>query len=146
MVHLKVIKTTDDPWCLLIQDDPVRPEIAIEDRIGDFAEILVSIGEQDEPRAVVCIRYCGSIPGSVEDLMVDTGGNVAAVFYSIWSYSSGAGSEMIALARRYVESTRPQIGEFVTLSPRTEMARRFHLKNGAQIYRENQGTVNFRYP
>jgi hypothetical protein len=33
----------------------------------------------------------------------------------------------------------------VTLSPKTEMARRFHLKNGAGVYRENSTTVNYIY-
>jgi hypothetical protein len=33
----------------------------------------------------------------------------------------------------------------VTLSPKTDMARRFHLKNGAAVYRENLETVNYLY-
>jgi hypothetical protein len=33
----------------------------------------------------------------------------------------------------------------VTLSPKTEMARRFHLKNGAIIFRENIETINYEY-
>jgi predicted Zn-dependent protease len=31
------------------------------------------------------------------------------------------------------------------LGPQTEMARRFHLKNGAQVFRENAETVNYEY-
>ena len=34
---------------------------------------------------------------------------------------------------------------FVTLSPKTELAKRFHLKNGAIVYRENDETVNYEY-
>jgi hypothetical protein len=33
----------------------------------------------------------------------------------------------------------------VTLSPKTEMARRFHHKNGATTYRENADSVNYQY-
>jgi hypothetical protein len=33
----------------------------------------------------------------------------------------------------------------VTLSPKTEMARRFHLKNGASELRENSNTINYIY-
>jgi hypothetical protein len=33
----------------------------------------------------------------------------------------------------------------VTLSPKTEMARKFHLKNGAEVFRENPDTVNYLY-
>ena len=39
----------------------------------------------------------------------------------------------------------PSIKNFVTLSPKTEMARRFHLKNGARVMRENADTVNYEY-
>jgi len=34
---------------------------------------------------------------------------------------------------------------FVTLSPKTEMARRFHHKNGAVTYRENADSINYLY-
>jgi hypothetical protein len=39
----------------------------------------------------------------------------------------------------------PEIKRFVTLSPKTEMARRFHIKNGAVVFRENTDTVNYEY-
>ena len=39
----------------------------------------------------------------------------------------------------------PRIKRFVTLSPKTEMARRFHIKNGAVVFRENADTVNYEY-
>jgi hypothetical protein len=39
----------------------------------------------------------------------------------------------------------PEIDRFVTLSPKTEMAKRFHLKNGAVVLRENDTTVNYEY-
>mgnify|MGYP003349730749 CR=1 FL=1 len=39
----------------------------------------------------------------------------------------------------------PGVQTYVTLSPKTEMARRFHLKNGAGVYRENSDTVNYIY-
>jgi len=33
----------------------------------------------------------------------------------------------------------------VTLSPKTNLARRFHLKNGAIVFRENIDTTNYEY-
>jgi hypothetical protein len=39
----------------------------------------------------------------------------------------------------------PNVTRFVTLSPKTEMARRFHTKNGAITLRENEETVNYEY-
>jgi hypothetical protein len=33
----------------------------------------------------------------------------------------------------------------VTLSPKTEMARKFHTSNGAKTLKENDETVNYEY-
>jgi hypothetical protein len=33
----------------------------------------------------------------------------------------------------------------VTLSPKTEIAGKFYLKNGAEIFRENPDSVNYLY-
>jgi hypothetical protein len=69
-----------------------------------------------------------------------------AVFYTIWSYRPGAGRRLIIAARRWIEENRQDIKEFVTLSPPTEMARIFHLRNGAGVFRVNHDTVNYVYP
>lgn len=145
MYHIRTLGSVDDSWTLLLRDDPVRPEIEAEHRIHDNAEVLILVSEQDEPVAVVCVRYCSDVPRHVEGLLSDTGGSVA-VFYSIWSYSAGAGSRLIAQARAYIESTRPGVTKFVTLSPPTDMARRFHIKNGASLFRENTSSINYEYP
>ena len=68
-----------------------------------------------------------------------------AVFYTIWSYAPGAGRNLIFEAVDYIKTTYPSIRRFVTLSPKTEMAKRFHIKNGAITFRENQETVNYEY-
>ena len=68
-----------------------------------------------------------------------------AVFYTIWSYVAGAGRDLIVEAQKSIEQELPNIQTFVTLSPKTEMARRFHLRNGAGIYRENPDTINYIY-
>ena len=68
-----------------------------------------------------------------------------AVFYTIWSYKPGAGRKLISTARLWIGSNRANITKFVTLSPPTEMARVFHLKNGAEVFRINPDTVNYLY-
>jgi hypothetical protein len=68
-----------------------------------------------------------------------------AVFYTIWSYTAGAGRELIVKAQQSIREEFPGIDTYVTLSPKTEMARKFHLKNGAGIYRENSDSVNYIY-
>jgi hypothetical protein len=67
------------------------------------------------------------------------------VFYTIWSYAAGAGRSLITEAQQDIKSQKPEVETFVTLSPKTEMARRFHHKNGARTYRENADSVNYLY-
>jgi hypothetical protein len=68
-----------------------------------------------------------------------------AVFYTIWSYSPGAGQKLIKSAAEWLLKDYPNIKAIVTLSPQTEMAKRFHLKNGASIHRQNETSVNYQY-
>ena len=68
-----------------------------------------------------------------------------AVFYTIWSYRPGAGRTLIFDAVAHIKETRPEIRQYVTLSPQTEMERRFHNKNGAVTLRTNEDTENYEY-
>ncbi len=136
------IKDLQDPLIDLIKDDPVRPAIPTASRIHEHADIFVLKGPN--PLAVVCVAYLDSIPHSEHELGLH-GDNIAA-FYTIWSYQAGAGRELIAAARSWIRANRPQIKRFVTLSPKTEMARRFHHKNGAITLSDNADTVNYEYP
>jgi len=142
---LHIIRDCRDELVRLIQDDPVRPEIPLEQRVNDRSEIFVLKDDQGEPLAVTCVRFLSSIPETVEDLVKDSLDTNTAVFYTIWSYAQGAGRELITQAQDQIKDQYPEVDTFVTLSPKTEMARRFHLKNGAEIYRENAETVNYLY-
>ncbi len=68
-----------------------------------------------------------------------------AVFYTIWSYQKGAGRNLIVDASEWITANRPTIKNLVTLSPKTEMAERFHIRNGAVKWRENEDSVNYAY-
>ncbi len=68
-----------------------------------------------------------------------------AVFYTIWSYSPGAGATLLQEAAKWLKQEFHDIKAIVTLSPQTDMARKFHLKNGASVHRENQTSVNYKY-
>ena len=61
------------------------------------------------------------------------------------SYKSGKGAELLIQATKSIKEQYPSITKFVTLSPKTNIARRFHLKNGATVLRENAETVNYEY-
>jgi hypothetical protein len=128
----------------LIKDDPVRPEIPLTDRVNVNSRMYV-LKNGDKTEAVTCVKFLNSIPEAVEDMAGLVESATTAVFYTIWSYAAGAGRTLIQEAQKSIEAEFPGIDTYVTLSPKTEMARRFHLKNGAGVYRENSTTVNYIY-
>lgn len=145
---LHIIKTLSDPLLHLLNDDPVRPEIPLEFRISENSEIIVSKDELDTPTAVVCVQYRNSVPRSKQELVEyahTKDSDSVAVFYTIWSYRAGAGRMLINSARKHIETTRPTVRQLVTLSPKTEMARTFHLRNGASVLNDNADSVNYWY-
>jgi hypothetical protein len=141
---LYTITTISDDLAALIKDDPVRPEIPLTDRVNSNSRIYL-LKDGDRTLAVTCVKFLETIPSAVDDLISVIGQATTAVFYTIWSYTSGAGRELIVAAQRSIQSEFPEIQTYVTLSPKTEMARRFHLKNGARQLRENADTVNYIY-
>jgi hypothetical protein len=94
---------------------------------------------------VTCVKFLADIPSSVDELANLAVNSTTAVFYTIWSYGAGAGKRLIEEAQREIKQTDPEVNVFVTLSPKTEMARRFHHKNGATTFRENADSVNYMY-
>jgi len=68
-----------------------------------------------------------------------------AVFYTIWSYAPGAGATLLQQAAEWLKKDYANLKGIVTLSPQTPMARRFHMKNGARVRKENATTVNYEY-
>jgi hypothetical protein len=94
---------------------------------------------------VTCVKFLADIPRSVDELADTVINTNTAVFYTIWSYAAGAGRELIEQAQARIKEENPEVTTYVTLSPKTEMARKFHLKNGAEIYRENTDSVNYLY-
>ena len=139
---LDQITSITDPRTSIIKDDPVRPNIAIEHRINERAGIYLWT-EEGKILAAVCVSLCESVPDSeVSMLMPQEGLKTVAVAYTIWSYSAGAARKLIFAVR---DQLPPTIKKMVTLSPQTEMARRFHQSNGATLIRENADTWNFEY-
>ena len=94
---------------------------------------------------MVCVSLQNAVPAVVEDLGSTDTDVDTAIFYTIWSYAPGAGTELLLSAVDDIRRQYPEIKRFVTLSPKTEMARRFHIKNGAVVFRENTDTVNYEY-
>lgn len=143
-MELHRIRDIADPLVRLIKDDPVRPHIPLEQRINDAAEILI-LKAGEEVLAATCMQWLNDIPESEDDLINFKKDKNIAVFYTIWSYKPGAGQSLIKQAAEWLRQEYKDIGGIVTLSPQTELARRFHLKNGAKIRRQNNDSVNYEY-
>ena len=142
MLHTITIITED--LQTLILDDPVRPEIPLADRVNVNSRMYV-LKNGDQTQAVTCVKFLSAIPAAVEDMAVLVESATIAVFYTIWSYAAGTGRSLIRGTQQSIETEFPEIDTYVTLSPKTDMARRFHLNNGAQELRENSTTINYIY-
>lgn len=144
MLHF--ITSITDRLIEYIKDDPVRPEIPKESRV-EKNRFIAALTDDSNISSMVCISLHDFVPTSISELLhsVSSDSNNTAVFYTIWSYKAGSGAALIRQAVTKIQENHPNITTFVTLSPKTEMARRFHLKNGAIILRENEDSVNYKY-
>jgi len=128
-----------------IKDDPVRPEIPKDFRVSDGRVVAALTDEEHNPEAMVCVSFHDFVPENVEGLSKTSTVPTTAIFYTIWSYKSGKGKELLYQAVKGIQAQYPSVTRFVTLSPKTNIARRFHLKNGAIVLRENVDTTNYEY-
>ena len=143
-MELHHIREITDPLTRVVKDDPVRPHIPLEQRVNDAAEILC-LKAGDEILAATCMAWLNDIPADEADLQSMERTKDVAVFYTIWSYAPGAGASLLRQAAEWLLQEYKDIKAIVTLSPQTEMARRFHLKNGARVRRENPTSINYEY-
>lgn len=143
--------TYDGQAMSLLKEDPVRPHISKLDRVIKNREVLYLLSNSGKIDAIVCISINDKQAISEEDLYswryeekkdVE---NMFAHLYTVWSYSKGAGRDIAFAAIEYIKYTYPNVKRILTLSPKTEMAKKFHLKNGAIELQVNEDTVNFEY-
>lgn len=140
---LSLIKDSTNPLLEYIKDDPVRPDIPIEFRVSNNRFVAALIGEKLE--AMVCVSLHNFIPENIDDLSKNNDELDTAIFYTIWSYRTGAAGKLIFAVVEEIRKLYPTITRFVTLSPKTEMAHKFHTRNGARVFRENLDTINYEY-
>ena len=125
-----------------LDDDPVRPHITKEEKLSVGREVLVW-DVDGKPEAIVCVSFTDRVAISEEDLYNNyIGENKIAMLYSIWSYSPRAGRKLV---RALFNELSQDVHRIVTLSPKTELARRFHFSNGAVELQENDDTINYEY-
>jgi len=139
MMRIKQIHYGDEwPINLHWTEDPVRPELNREFRYTAGREVFTNGG------AIICIAYCRGVPSMVTHLNTMVGLD-HAVFYTVWSRNKGSGRVLVNDIWNYLLMTRPWIKRYVTLSPKTDMAYNFHIKNGATLLRENIESDNYEY-
>ena len=141
---IKYVTDQPDLWS---SSDPVRPELGVEFKTAKGRGVFGLLGEDGEWKAFLCYARVFLIPDCVEELEEFTreDGNIV-IPYTVWSHEKGAGrtiiNEVINLIRN---DASMNVDRVVTLSPKTEMARKFHLRNDATQFRMNRTTVNFEY-
>ena len=136
-------------------DDPVRPELDNDFRTG-YGRKIYGVEYKGEIHAVMCFAYTNKIPTSVEELekfstdaflqsaMRDQKIGQIAIAYTVWSTKKGGGKLIVKEVFKKIKKSN-HLNRLVTLSPLTEMATKFHLRNGAKLLQINETTQNFEY-
>ena len=139
-----------------VSEDPVRPELSLEFRQAYGRKIYGIKDEEGDIAAVMCFAFTHGIPKSVEEMdalskdaamqavhRAGVQGSVA-IAYTVWAKKKGGGKHMVNEVYKMIKDSN-HLNRLVTLSPLTEMARKFHLKNGAKEVQVNLTTQNFEY-
>ena len=136
--------------------DPVRPELSLEFRQAYGRKIYGIRDEEGDIAAVMCFAFTNGIPKSVEEMdamsrdaamqavhRAGVQGSIA-IAYTVWAKKKGGGKHMVNEVYKMIKESH-HIDRLITLSPLTDMARKFHLKNGAKEVQVNLTTQNFEY-
>ena len=145
---MKALVDVTDRTELWAESDPVRPELDVSFKTAPGRGVFGLKGNKREWGAFMCYARTSAVPCDVSELttMADVNGSVI-VPYTVWSHEKGAGRTIVNEVIEYVRSGQagPEVRRVVTLSPQTEMARKFHIRNDATEFRLNDATVNFEY-
>ncbi len=135
--------------------DPVRPELDNEFRTS-YGRKIYGVKYKNEIYAVMCFAFTNEIPKSVHELDLlsrdaflqsatrDQNVGKIAIAYTVWSNKKGGGKLIVKEVFKLIKKSN-HLNRLVTLSPLTEMARSFHLNNGAVEVQVNEETQNFEY-
>ena len=138
-----------------IDEDPVRPELDNVFR-RSYGRKIYGVKYKGEIYAVMCFAYTNQIPKNVEELdkfshdaflqsaQRDQNVGQIAIAYTVWSKKKGGGKLIVKEVYKMIKKSN-HLNRLVTLSPLTEMARKFHLRNGAVELQVNEETQNFEY-
>ena len=123
----------------LCGEDPVRKNIPYEWRVDSPKREIFHL----EEKAVLCVAHLNAIPITEEELMSFEWGQFS-IFYTVWSKEKGLGRQIIIDTWNLLKMQHTG-NRYITMSPKTEMAMKFHLRNGAILLQQNPTTNNFEY-
>ena len=136
-------------------EDPIRPQLDNKFRTS-YGRKIYGVEYKGEIHAVMCFAYTNEVPRSVEELdkfshdaflqsaMRDQNTGQIAIAYTVWSKKKGGGKLIVKEVFKKIKKSN-HLNRLVTLSPLTEMATKFHSKNGAKLLQVNEDTQNFEY-
>ena len=138
-----------------VNEDPVRPEL---DNIfrKSYGRKIYGVKYMGDIHAVMCFAYTNQIPTNIEELdkfshdaflqsaQRDQNVGKIAIAYTVWSKKKGGGKLIVKEVFKKIKVSN-HLNRLVTLSPLTEMATKFHIKNGAKLLQINETTQNFEY-
>ena len=136
-------------------EDPVRPELDNVFR-RSYGRKIYGVKYMGEIHAVMCFAYTNEIPKSVDELdkfshdaflqsaQRDQNVGQIAIAYTVWSKKKGGGKLIVKEVFKKIKKSN-HLNRLVTLSPLTDMASNFHLRNGAKLLQINETTQNFEY-
>ena len=136
-------------------EDPVRPELDNVFR-RSYGRKIYGVKYGGEIHAVMCFAYTNQIPRNVEELdkfshdaflqsaQRDQNVGQIAIAYTVWSKKKGGGKLIVKEVFKKIKKSN-HLNRLITLSPLTDMAFKFHSKNGAKLIQVNESTQNFEY-
>ena len=137
------------------EEDPVRPELDNVFR-RSYGRKIYGVKYGGEIHAVMCFAYTNQIPKNVDELnklshdaylqsaQRDQNIGQIAIAYTVWSKKKGGGKLIVKEVFKKIKRSN-HLNRLVTLSPLTEMATKFHTRNGAKLLQINEDTQNFEY-
>ena len=137
------------------KEDPVRPELDNDFRTS-YGRKIYGVKYKNEIHAVMCFAFTNKVPKDVVQLdkfshdaflqSTQRGQNVGqiAIAYTVWSKKKGGGKLIVKEVFKKIKKSN-HLNRLVTLSPLTEMATKFHTRNGAKLLQVNETTQNFEY-
>lgn len=137
-------------------EDPVRPELDLAFRQAYGRKIYGLKDDEGDVAAVMCFAFTHDVPKTVEEMdklskdaamqavhRAGLQGDIA-IAYTVWAKKKGGGRAIVNEVYKMIKNSN-HLNRLVTLSPLTDMARNFHLKNGAKELQVNDSTQNFEY-